>query len=371
MECAVTKERPIYFSFFMFDSNTRLYDARLRASYLSHMKVLAEAGYAGFELHLGRSTEVEIAYPSYADELKAYASLRKEMDDNGLECLALATNVGATPGLDPSSRDPGIRRAALEFLRSRVDITAALRGEIMMGPVVIPYGAFVCSAPNGDAVWSDALQTELAQRYELAASVLEQLGEHAAQRGVKVAIEPISHWETPGPNKLAQLLPFLRSVRSTQIGAIIDSAHETLDGDGPEEFARQVAELSAAGRLHYVQASPPDRGDLECSWIPWEPLFQPLLAHYDGPVAIEIFNAVPDFAAGLRLSRRKYWIPGIDAPNSFPSAYDVARSSLRKLRSEFAKLERLAEDDAAASGVVEVGSLAAQAAIAKDVTAAE
>ena len=51
----MTRERPIYFSFFMFDSNTRLYDPRLRASYLTHMQVLADSGYAGFELHLGRS----------------------------------------------------------------------------------------------------------------------------------------------------------------------------------------------------------------------------------------------------------------------------------------------------------------------------
>lgn len=357
MEPVVTRERPIYFSFFMFDSNTRLYDARLRASYLGHMKVLAECGYAGFELHLGRSTETAMAYPSYADEVHAYAALRRTLDESGLQHIALATNAGATPDLDPSSRDPDIRRAALEFLRSRVDITAALRGEIMMGPVVIPYGAFVCSAPNGDAVWSDALQAELEQRYELAAGVLEELGEHARARGVKVAIEPISHWETPGPNKLSQLLTFLRAVRCTQIGAIIDSAHETLDGDGPEEFARQVAELSSAGRLHYVQASPPDRGDLEHSWIPWGPLFQPLLAHYSGPVAIEIFNAVPDFAAGLRLSRRKYWIPGIDAPRALPSAYDVARGSLRRLRAEFARLEHTASDDAAAaSGTVRAGA---------------
>lgn len=334
----MTKERPIYFSFFMFDSNTRLYDARLRASYLAHMKVLADYGYAGFELHIGRSTEAEVAYPSYADEVQAYASLRREMDESGLQGLALATNVGATPNLDPSSRDPAVRRAALEFLRSRLDITAALRGEIMMGPVVIPYGAFVHSAPNGDAVWSDALQDELAQRYELAAAVLEELGEHASSRGVRVAIEPISHWETPGPNKLSQLLSFLRSVRCAQIGAIIDSAHETLDGDGPDVFVDQIAELAAAGRLHYVQASPPDRGDLGSSWLPWGPLFRPLLARYTGPVAIEIFNAVPDFAAGLRLSRRKYWIPGLDPAGTLPSAYDVARGSLRKLRAEFEKL---------------------------------
>jgi sugar phosphate isomerase/epimerase len=334
----MTRERPTYFSFFMFDSNIRLYDPKLRASYLEHVKVLVEYGYAGFELHAGRTPEVAIAYPSYADEIEAYASLRRDIDSRGFAHVQLATNVGATTACDPSSSDPEIRRAGLEFLRSRVDITAALRGEIMMGPVVLPYGGFVYSAPNGEAVWSDALQDELVRRYENAAPILEQVGEYAKQRGVKVAIEPISHWETPGPNKLTQTMDFLRSVPCTQVGVVIDSAQETLDGDGPEVFEKQVAELAAAGRLHYAQASPPDRGDLESSWLPWRPLFGPILKHYAGPVAVEVFNAVPDFAQGLRLSRRKYWIPGIDPKSSRPSAYDVAKGSLRKLRSEFARI---------------------------------
>ncbi len=331
----MTAERPIYFSFFMFDSNTCLYDRRLRALYLEHMRVLSDCGYAGFELHTGRGPEVETAYPDYDAEIAAYAEFRREMDAAGLGAMQLATNTGATPLLDPSSDNPALRQAGLEYLRSRVDISAALGAEIMMGPVVVPYGSFVRAAPNGDAVWSDALQDELARRYANAAPVLDELGAHAASRGVKVAIEPISHWETPGPNKLAQLIRFLRDVPSRQIGAVIDSAHETLDGDGPEIFAAQVAQLAAAGRLHYAQASPPDRGSLESSWLPWGPIFTPLLAHYSGPVAIEIFNAVPAFADGLRLSRRKYWIPGLDPPREWPSAYDVARASLLKLRKEF------------------------------------
>ena len=335
----MTGERPIYFSFFMFDSNTRLYDEHHRASYLEHMKTLVGYGYRGFELHAGRSPAFDVAFPTYADEVDAYRRFRQDMDEGGLEDVALATNVGVTPDMDPSSDDPAVRAAGGAFLRSRIDITAALRAEIMMGPVVVPYGGFVHTAPNADPVWSDGLQDTLEHRYRNAAPVLNEVGAYAATKGVKVAIEPITHWETPGPNTLEQLLAFLDQVPSTQIGAIIDSAHETLDGAGPDRFARQVATLAAAGRLHYAQASPPDRGNLASSWLPWRPIFEPLLAHYAGPVAIEIFNAVPDFAAGLRLSRRKYWIPGIDEPNEWPSAYDVARASLARLREEFRAID--------------------------------
>ncbi len=336
----MASKRPIYFSFFMFDSNTRLYDEHLRSAYCGHMKKLAGYGYDGFELHAGRSPAFEITYPTYRDEVEAYARLRQEMDDTGLEHIELATNVGVTPSLDPSSDDPEVRAAGAEFLRSRIDITSALRAEVMMGPVVIPYGGFVHSAPNGTPLWSDALQDSLERRYRNAAPILNEIGEYAATKGVKVAIEPISHWETPGPNTLAQVRDFLERVPSRQVGVVIDSAHETLDGAGPETFAKQVAALADAGRLHYAQASAPDRGSLGASWLPWQPIFRPLLSHYDGPVAIEIFNAVPDFASGLRLSRRKYWIPGLDEPAIGPSAYDAAQASLAKLRAEFCEIEQ-------------------------------
>ena len=328
----MTAARPVYFSFFMFDSNARLHDDAARAAMIRHMQVLAEMGYAGVELHIGREPETEAAFPTYADEIRAYADFRQQMDEAGLASMQVATNVGVTLGMDPGSPDRHVEEEGLEFLRTRVDITAALGGSIMMGPIVYPYGAFI------DGVRSDELQEHLARHYEKAAPMLDSLGEHARTRGVNVAIEPITHWETPGPNKLSQTIAFLRHVAAKEIGVVIDSAHETLDGDGPVEFERQVEWLAAEGRLHYVQASPPDRGDLSASWLPWEAFFRPVLAHYDGPVAIEIFNAIPVFAQGLRLSRRKYRIPGVDPEDQYPTAYDVARASLAKLREEFSCL---------------------------------
>jgi D-psicose/D-tagatose/L-ribulose 3-epimerase len=322
----------VYFSFFMFDSNARVDVPSARLDMLRHMQALTRMGYTGFELHIGRDAQTALSYPSLESEVQAYREFRQQLDESGLSDVQLTTNVGTTATCDVSSPDPSIRSAGFDFLKSRVDVTAALRGTVMMGPVVIPYGAFQ------EGIWSDALQDALQERYRTAAPLLDDLGRYASIKGVKIAIEPITHWETPGPNKLAQTIEFLKLVPSRTIGVVIDSAHETLDGDGPEMFARQVQELSDDGRLHYVQASAPDRGDLSRSWLPWKPLFSPLMARYSGPVAIEIFNAIPAFAEGLRLSRRKFWVPGVDSASSHPSAYEVASASLAKLREEFAAL---------------------------------
>lgn len=315
--------KDIYLSFFMFTTNLKPDDCEYRKVVIQHMKELKKLGYTGFEFPIAPGEPKD-----YPQEIENYTNLRCVMDDEGLSDVPIATNVGTTQRFDPSSPSPEVRKEALKYLKARVDITAALQGEIMMGPLIVPYGYF------NNSIWSDQLQNELAVRYTNAQPILNELGQYAKDKNVKVAIEPITHWETPGPNKLSQLIEFLKKVDSKQVGVVIDSAHEILDGDGSEIFEEQVNWLADEGRLHYVQVSPPDRGAVHTSWIPWESLFKPILQVYNGPMAIEIFNAIPDFLNSLRLTRRKFWIPGEDPENQYPSAYDIAREAIAVTRKE-------------------------------------
>ncbi len=323
----------IYLSFFMFTTDMKPDDLEYRKIVVAHIKKLKTFGYSGFEFPIAPTYP-----PDYEKDLENYTNLRNYLDSEGLTDIKIATNVGATRTFDPSSSYSEQREAALEYLKSRVDITAALRGEIMMGPIVIPYGVFPTTDFN-EPIWSDRLQDLLAVRYQTARPILDRLGQYAEGKKVKLAIEPITHWETPGPNKLSQLIDFLEGVESKQVGVVIDSAHETLDGDGPEIFKNQVAELAKQTRLHYVQVSPPDRGAVDTSWIPWQPFLEPILQVYQGPIAVEIFNAIPAFVNSLRLSRRKFWIPGEDSANNYPSAYDVADRAIQATRRELKKID--------------------------------
>jgi D-psicose/D-tagatose/L-ribulose 3-epimerase len=324
-------DRDIYLSFFMFTTNLKPHDSEYTKVVIQHMKKLKELGYTGFEFPIAPPPPQEPT--NYLQEIENYANLRCAMDDEGLSAVAIATNVGTTPTFDPSSDSPEVQKEALEYLKARVDITAALRGEIMMGPLIVPYGYF------NNSIWSDELQDKLVGRYANAEPILQKLGQYAEQKKVKVAIEPITHWETPAPNKLSQLIEFLKKVESKQVGVVIDSAHEILDGDGPEIFEEQVSWLAGEGRLHYVQVSPPDRGAVHTSWIPWESLFKPILEVYNGPMAIEIFNAIPDFLNSLRLTRRKFWIPEEDEPkDEYPSAYKIAKDAIETTREKLGQI---------------------------------
>ncbi len=317
----------IYLSFFMFTTNLRPDDYSCRQVVIEHMRQLEVYGYRGFEFPIPPS-EPEDFYKDLSD----YQYLREQMDAEGLGHIKIATNVGATSRFDPTSSDYQQQKEALEYLKSRVDITAALGGEIMMGPIILPYGY-----DENARIWSDELQNELQIRYHNAQPILNELGYYAESRNVKLAIEPITHWETPGPNKLSQLIEFLDGIDSRQVGVVIDSAHEILDGDGPEIFRTQVEILAEQERLHYIQISPPDRGAVHTSWLPWQSFLEPILPRYNGPIAIEIFNAIPEFVNSLRLTRRKFWIPGEDEPNEYPNAYEIAEQAIETTRIELNK----------------------------------
>ncbi len=148
----------VYLSFFMFTTNLKPHDHEYRKRVLKHIKELTQMGYTGFEFPIAPSNNTD-----YSQEIQDYANLRRFLDDEGFRDVAITTNVGATPSCDPSSFDPGQRKEALEYLKARVDITAALRGEVMMGPIVVPYGAFL--KDGNTPIWSDRLQWELARRY--------------------------------------------------------------------------------------------------------------------------------------------------------------------------------------------------------------
>src|SRR5262249_37500401 len=153
------------------------------------------------------------------------------------------TNVAATRTFDPTSPYAEQREVALAYLKSRVDITKALRGDVMAGPVVLPYGVFPTTDAN-QPIWSNALQEWVVPRYRNAQPILERLGEHAAGQGVKVAIEPVDHWETPSPNMVKEVVQFLDGVASPEVGVCIDSAHVVLGSDGPEVFTHEVRRVS-------------------------------------------------------------------------------------------------------------------------------
>jgi sugar phosphate isomerase/epimerase len=208
----------------------------------------------------------------------------------------------------------------------------------MSGPFLYPYGAFPLT-DEGEPMWSDALQEWMQPRYLAARSTIQELAEYASTKGVKLAIEPVKSWETPGPNSVSEVLEFLEGVESTQCGVLIDTAQVVMESKGPATFRQNVADAARQNRLYSVHISSPDRGAVHDSWIPWEAILGEIDPVYDGPYLIEVFNAIPPMETSMRMSRRRFWRPGEDDPDADrDSAYDVARVALEVVQEQLAQL---------------------------------
>lgn len=324
-------KKDVYLSFFMFTTDLRPDDPACTKLIIQHIRELTALGYTGFDLPI--PPPADSAFEP-ARDIERYTNLKRALDRAGLDSVGFTTNVYAPRISDPSSPFKEQRESGLAYLKSRVDITAALGAEIMAGPLVHPYGVFPTSNFN-EPIWSDALQDWMIQRYRDAQPVFDEVGEYAEERGVKIAIEPVDHWETAAPNLVTDVLSFLEGVSSRQIGVCIDSAHVVLGSDGVAVFEEAARRAGEQERLHYVQVSAPDRGAVHDSWIPWKTFLSAVMPRYQGPILVEIFNAIPAFLNGLRLTRRKFWIPGEDVPNpEYPDAYVVAARAIEAVRKE-------------------------------------
>jgi D-psicose/D-tagatose/L-ribulose 3-epimerase len=238
--------RDLYFSFFI-TTDLQPRNPDYTKVIVRHIKELRHLGYKGFDMPI-----VPNDTQDHDREVESYLELKRALDQAGLENVAFTTNVAATRTFDPTSVYRDQREAGLAYLKSRVDITAALGGAIMAGPIIFPYNVF----PTTDAnvpIWSDALQIWLEPRYQYARSVLNELGEYAEGKNVRLAIEAVDHWETPAPNMVGDVLRFLEGVPSRQVGVCVDSAHVILGSSGPEAFRQHVLQVADADRLNYAQ----------------------------------------------------------------------------------------------------------------------
>lgn len=328
------RRRDIYFSFFMFTADSRPNDAAYTQVLVRHLEALTEIGYTGFDVHIAPG-------PAHADhhaEVESYISLRRAFDRAGFRDVKFTTNVGTTRSFDPTSPYEEQRKQALSYLKSRVDITSVLGGEntIMSGPFLYPYGIFPLT-DDGEGIWSDALQDWMKPRYAAAASIFRELAQYSAEKRVKLAIEPVKNWETPGPTMVSEALDFLESADIPVCGVTIDTAQVVMESQGPAIFRKNVARAVQQSRLNYVHISAPDRGAVRDSWIPWEIMLDEIEPVYSGPYLVEVFNAIPPFESSMRMTRRRFWRPGEDAPEAdVDSAYDVARAALRTLEEKIA-----------------------------------
>ncbi len=200
-------------------------------------------------------------------------TVRAALDRTGLTpCV-----VGAmAPGRDLVATDADAVAATQDYLKACVDLAADIGAAAACGPFYAATGR----------VW----RMDPAQRDAAYAQWRENLApvvEHAADRGVRVGIEPLNRYETSLVNTVEQALTGLDGLLGPALGVALDTYHLNI-----EERSSAQAIRTAGEHLVHLQVCGNDRGAPGGDQTDWEGILDALdEVGYAGPLVIESFTA--------------------------------------------------------------------------------
>ena len=192
----------------------------------------------------------------------------------GTHGLRATVAVAMAPGreLCAASRDEVAETQ--EFLRGCIDAAATVGAGTIAGPIYASTGRVWRMSPE-----------ERARCYGELREALAPVCSYAAERDVRVAIEPLVRYETSVINTVEQALEAIDGLPAC--GLLVDTYHANV-----EEKDVAAAFRLAGERLFHVHASANDRGAPGADHIDWRQFRVALrTAGYEGPVVIESFTA--------------------------------------------------------------------------------
>ncbi len=217
----------------------------------------------GFDL-----IEIAVEDPAHVDLQVLKAALEKN------EMKAVMCGVFG-PGRNISSLDAEERANAESYLKWMIDAAADLDA----GPVIGP----MYSAVGKDRLVDPA---DREKEWQLAVEGLKIACKYGAERGVRLAFEPLNRFETDMINIVDQGLKLIADVGEPNLGLHIDTFHMHL-----EEKDSAAAIRKAGDRVFHVHACENDRGVPGTGQVDWEAIFNVLSdIKYQGAVSIESFT---------------------------------------------------------------------------------
>jgi D-psicose/D-tagatose/L-ribulose 3-epimerase len=224
-----------------------------------------------------------------------------------------ATVCGAFgPDRDLSSDDASICEKGVDYVKRCADIAHELGADIVVGPMYSAVGKTRMLSP----------EERKAQR-SLAAANIRLAADHAAKRGVRLAIEPLNRFETDMINTVEQGMALIDEIGRSNVGLLVDTFHMNI-----EEKNIPAALRKAGKHIFEFHACSSDRGTPGEDHLPWPEIAKALgEAGYDGAVVIEAFTPeIKEIARAVSIWRQLA-----------KSQDALAGDGLRHLKSVFAK----------------------------------
>ena len=197
----------------------------------------------------------------------------KIIRDNGLEAIV----CGAWgPDRDIANADPKPVKASKDYIRWLIDAAVDLDSPTVCGPMYSGVGkAHLDDASARRAEWQRSVEG------------VREMARIAADKGVRLALEPLNRFETDMINIVDQGLDFIDEVGMSNVGLHLDTFHMHL-----EERSSGAAIRKASDRIYHFHACENDRGVPGAGQVHWQEVAAALKeVRYPGPVVIESFTS--------------------------------------------------------------------------------
>ena len=217
--------------------NMLLWTPHVTEEHVPILKALKATGYDGVEI------------PFFEGDPAHYQKIGRIIKDIGLRVTAVTVMPDAAR--DCTSSDPIVQGGALAHIQWALDNLEAAGGETLCGPFHQPLGIFSGNPPTADE------RTNMVAVHQAAAA-------YAAQRNLKLSIEPLNRFECYVLNTAADSADVVRRVGASNYGYLYDTFHANIEEKDP---AGVIA--PTFGQINHVHFSENDRGTPGKGHVPW------------------------------------------------------------------------------------------------------
>lgn len=191
--------------------------------------------------------------------------------------IGLCTSTACSTEQDIAMPDSEMRRRGIDYLKECVTKTADMGAGVFSGVIYSAIGAKLDSMPDQSY-------------YDRSAESLREVAEHAAEKNVRLGIEPVNRYETYLINSAEQAASLADAIGRPNVGIHLDAYHMNIEENdfyGPTK--------AVADRLVHYHLSESHRGIPGTGTVDWEQIYRALAeADYRGVVGLESFIEVSD-----------------------------------------------------------------------------
>ena len=233
--------------------------------------------------------------------------MKKVLDDNGMVCGTTCAALGPDRDLRGNKQQ---QQNSMDYLKRLMDMMPVIDSPVLIGPL---YSSVGRAEPRDD--------DEYKRQWETVVKNLSELCSYAAERNIRLAIEPLNRYETDFINTCGQGMQLVQDVNHPAIGLLLDTYHMNIE----EKDSARAIEM-AGDRLYHFHACGCDRGTPGNDHINWNNIIAALKQiKYDGSVVIESFTTDVKVIAKAASIWRKFE----------PSQEDIAVNGLAFLKKVF------------------------------------